>query len=163
MAESWQDRKKTRRTRKAAAEALAAANMRMVARARAFGVLARVSEETLERVRAAGKPLVADQKSAVRAASGVKSGKRSKVSLSRRAALLKAKRTGGNRDEQTRKALEKRDAEYREALGLNAGAALPAKLGQATSAGAGRDRAKTARLAGRGDRVRLAGRAKHIS
>jgi hypothetical protein len=64
VAESCQERKKTRKTRKADAEARAAKNMRLVAQARAASKLPAVSEEVLARVRAAGKSSPDSQKAA---------------------------------------------------------------------------------------------------
>jgi len=69
VAESWQERKKTRKTRKADAEARAAKNMRLVARARAAGKLPAVGEDVLARVRAAGKSSPDNQKAAAKSPS----------------------------------------------------------------------------------------------
>src|ERR1700758_226571 len=74
MAESWQERKKTRKARKKAAEAQAAANMRLVAQARAIGKLPREPEPEKPQV-----PIIGRQRGKKRynlGRTGIGSGKR---------------------------------------------------------------------------------------
>jgi hypothetical protein len=171
VAESRQERKKTGNTRKLAAQARAAKNMRLVAAARATGKLPAVSEEVLARVRAAGKPSPDNQKAAAKsspareevatksppAKKAVGKSSRGKGKL-----VAKASRAKGKRKKLPPVNLKERDAEYRKALGLGYGAKLPTQLGNTTSGGGGRDRAKAARPTRKGGDVQLARRARLI-
>jgi hypothetical protein len=69
--DSWQERKKSRKARKEAAQARAAANMKLVSDASAAGKLPRAGEEVLARVRAAGKQPQSVNKPEPRKAQGV--------------------------------------------------------------------------------------------
>jgi hypothetical protein len=180
VAESWQERKKTRNTRKADAEARAAKNVRLVAAARAAGTLPAVSQEVLARVRAAGKPAPDSQKAAAKSSpaseeAAAKSppakkavGKSSRGSdkLVAKARPAKSKRkklpAASPKTQESWGRRKERDAEYRKALGLGGDEKLPTQLGNTTSAGGGRDRAKAARPTRKGGDVQFARRARLI-
>lgn len=65
-----------------------------------------------------------------------------------------------SRDSRVRR--QQRDAEYRKALGLGSDHKLPSQLGNPTSGGGGRDRAKAARPTRKGGDVQFARRARLI-
>jgi hypothetical protein len=180
VAESWQERKKTRKTRKADAEARAAKNMRLVARARAAGKLPAVGEDVLARVRAAGKSSPDNQKVAakspsasddaaaksplVKKAVGKPSHGNEKLVAKARPAKTKRKKlpAASPKKQESWGRRKERDAEYRKALGLGSGDKLPTQLGNTTSGGGGRDRAKAARPTRKGGDVQFARRARLI-
>jgi hypothetical protein len=70
MTESWQERKKMRVARKKAAEAQAAANMRLVAEAADAGRLGSVDEQRLRRAQAAKRPRLPEAKPEVEPCKG---------------------------------------------------------------------------------------------
>jgi hypothetical protein len=163
VAESWQERKKTHKGRKADAEALAAKNMRLVEQAKAAGTLPRLSDEVLARVRAAGKSPHDLQQVAAKSAPSLQK-QVEKPSPIEAPLVKKAKSAKKKRKKLPPVNLKERDAEYRKALRLGAKDKLPAQLGNTTSGGGGRDRAKSARVAvtRKGPDVKLAKRARLI-